>query len=190
VVLVMILLGTVVRGWLFLGQNQQLSLTRTATGTLRQGHSGVITEFPTLTSDAQADDITQGPDGNLWFTEDNIAKVGRMTPQGHITEFSLTPGSNPAVIVLGSDRNLWVLENGSSKIARVTPQGHITEFLVTPGSNLVGLAAGKDGNLWFTEFQTNKIGRMNTSGEITSEFSIPTSNCPRIAQRDCVRAYR
>ncbi len=185
VALVVILLGTMGGIWLShrsgsttTGQNQQPTLTKTATGTPRQGHLiGMINEYPIPTSDAQADSITLGPDGNLWFTEDNAAKIGWITPQGHIREpLSLTPGSNPSVIVLGPDRNLWVLENGSDKIARVTPQGHIREFPLPPGSNPVGLAAGKDGNLWFTEFQTNKIGRMNTSGEVTGEFPIPTLN--------------
>ncbi len=159
IALVMVLLSSFI--WVFYEQRHRI---------------GVITEYPIPTEDVHADDITQGPDRNLWFVEDNMAKIGRMTPQGQVTEFSLTPKSNPSVIVSGPDGKLWVLENGINKIARVTPRGQVTEFPTAPGSNLVGLAAGKDGNLWFTEFQTNKIGRMDISGRITGEFSLPNSN--------------
>ena len=157
---------------------QQPPLIRTVIGTPRPGHPiGVITEYPIPTPNAQPDSITLGPDGNLWFTEDHTAKIGRITRQGQITEFlQMASGSNPSSIIVGPDHNIWILENGSDKIARVTPQGQITEFPLPPGCNPIGVAFGKDGNLWFTEFQTNKIGRMNISGKITGEFPIPTPN--------------
>src|ERR1700704_4075219 len=65
-------------------------------------------------------------------------KVGRITPQGHITEFLIpTPNSITTEITRGSDGNLWFFENGGNKIGRITPQGRITEFLAPAGSDLV-----------------------------------------------------
>jgi virginiamycin B lyase len=55
--------------------------------------SGSITEFffPTV-SDAKPHGnpggITAGPDGNLWFTEQDGNQIGRITPGGAITGFS------------------------------------------------------------------------------------------------------
>ncbi len=58
-----------------------------------QAHADpTMTEFsvPTLSSDPQG--IIPGPDGNLWFTEVLGNKVGRITPSGTITEFSIPMG--------------------------------------------------------------------------------------------------
>src|SRR5687767_3030047 len=73
--------------------------------------------------------ITQGPDGNLWFTERLGNKIGRITPDGTITEFPVpTAFSEPWEIAAGPDGNLWFTEQFGHKIGRITPEGEITEF--------------------------------------------------------------
>ena len=82
----------------------------------------MITEFPIPTAASQPWWITAGPDGNLWFTEQNGNKIGRITPGGTITEFTIpTAGSRPYDIATGPDGNLWFTENGGSKIGRISP---------------------------------------------------------------------
>ena len=55
-------------------------------------------------------DITTGPDGNLWFTE--FGKIGRITPAGVITEFPILTANSAAVqITTGPDGKLWFTEN-------------------------------------------------------------------------------
>src|ERR1035438_7398253 len=98
--------------------------------------------------------ITAGPDGNVWFTEYRAGKIGRITPAGVITEFSIPSGGNPQDIRLGPDGNLWFTD-ALAKIGKITPAGVITEFST---SNCVRIAAGPDGNLWKTENFSNKIG--------------------------------
>src|SRR5262245_45619128 len=46
--------------------------------------AGVITNFPTPTSNSQPVGIVVGPDGNLWFTESNVDRIGRITTSGSI----------------------------------------------------------------------------------------------------------
>ncbi len=106
--------------------------------------AGQVTEFP-VTSNSDPEGITTGPDGNLWFTDGQGDKIGRITPSGTVTEFAVpTPGSQPQGITTGLDHNLW-----------------FTEFAVpTSGSQPQGITAGSDGNLWFTEPGANKIGRI------------------------------
>ena len=51
----------------------------------------------------------------------DVGKIGRITPAGTITEFSLpTPSSGPENIVTGPDGNLWLTENSANKIGRVS----------------------------------------------------------------------
>ena len=112
---------------------------------------GAISEVAVPNSGPQG--ITTGPDGNLWFTEANSNQIGRISPSGVITQFTIpTANSNPMGITAGPDGNLWFTEETANQIGRITPTGTITEFPISsPDSDPIGITAGSDGNLWFTE---------------------------------------
>jgi len=131
-----------------------------------------FTQYPTV---GDPDGTAVGPDGNIWFTERNASKIGRITLSGVVTEFSVpTGGSEPDSIARGSDGNLWFTEN-ADKIGRITPAGVFTEFSLPQGSSTPSsIVSGPDGNLWFTEYAQGRIGRITTAGVIT-EFPAPES---------------
>src|SRR3989442_498675 len=109
-----------------------------------------ITEFP-LARGVRG--ITAGPDGNLWFTEFNGNRIGRIPPTGVITEFPLsTVDSRPAGITAGPDGNLWFTEAVGNQIGRITPGGVLTEFpLPAPNSQPDGITARPARHLRITE---------------------------------------
>ncbi len=138
-------------------------------------------------------DITNGPDSNIWFTEDAVDKIGRITPEGVISEYPIpTPDSEPSGITKGPDGNLWFTEQAAGKIGRISPTGVVTEFTIpSPYASVntspffpkpLAIAAGPDGNLWFTEQNFSSaaatspldsdIGQITTSGTIT-EYPAP-----------------
>src|SRR3984893_18015967 len=121
----------------------------------------VITEF---NIGGGPDFITAGPDGNLWFTEYDSNRIGRMTPLGVVTEFrvGITDGARPFGITAGPDGNLWFTEYLGGRTCRLTPLGVITEFSdgISPSPILNGITAGPDGNLSFTEQLWHRIGRI------------------------------
>ena len=109
--------------------------------------------------------ITSGPDGNLWFTEESCGKIGRITPSGSITEFSLATRSYPNDIVAGPDGSLWFTEINDKSIGRITTAGSVTTFPI-PGDDIpMAITVGPDGNLWFT--MDRAIGRITPAGTIT-----------------------
>lgn len=77
--------------------------------------AGVITGvFPILTANSGSEAINAGPDGNVWFVEYRSNKIGRITPQGTITEFPI-PTPDPNIendddITAGPDGNVWFTE--------------------------------------------------------------------------------
>jgi uncharacterized protein (TIGR03437 family) len=148
------------------------------TGTYTTASTGTvtITEFPVPTAGGEPLGITAGPDGNLWYTEDDLSNIGRITTTGTITGFRVpTAASLPYGITAGPDGNLWFAEQDGNNIGRITTSGTITEFPVpTANSGPYGITAGPDGNLWFTEEFGNKIGRITTSGTVT-EFPVLTA---------------
>jgi virginiamycin B lyase len=156
---------------------------------------GTISEFPLPNPDFRPGDITGGPDGNLWFTTlgttPQTGKIGRITPAGVVSEFSLPFNSFSNSITAGPDGNIWF--KVPDKIGRITPAGKISEFPLSSsslvdighwpdtlyGSTLWGdITAGPDGALWFTEpgtaVQNGKIGRITPTGTI-NEFPLPAS---------------
>ena len=131
---------------------------------------GTITEFFTPISSSEPYGITAGPDGALWFTDDE-GYIGRMTTNGSATEAADYDGSQIS-IVTGPDGALWFTDTGNSKIGRMTTAGVVTEYATpTTGSNPHFIIVGPDGNLWFTEYSVGKIGRITPAGVIT-EFPL------------------
>src|SRR5207245_1498719 len=151
-------------------------------GAVRARAAGVsyygIKEFSQgITAGSQPSFITPGPDGNLWFTEYNANKIGRMSPTGSVREFTIpTSNGGPAGITAGPDGNLWFTELSSNgnRIGQVTPSGTISEFPLPAGSRgPLGITAGPDGALWFTESGTSQIGRIDPTTHAFSEFTVP-----------------
>ena len=153
----------------------------------RMTPAGVVTEWQADTGSSFPVDITAGPDGNLWFVSQSPEFVGRITPDGTITRFSLglTQNSDLSSITTGPDGNLWFTESADpGRIGRITTAGAITEYSagLTPNMGPSDITAGPDGALWFTEkADPGGIGRITTSGS-TTEFgdgltdnSAPTS---------------
>lgn len=155
---------------------------------VRMTPAGAFTVFPLPNEGVYPDGITVGSDGNLWFTEFYGNAVGRITPQGTITEFlvpsrpqSNLPESQPHALALGPDGNIWFPDMGGNKIARITPSGTLTEFAIPAHSGdpfssyPYSIVAGPDGALWFTESGGMRIGRITLDGHIT-EFKLPGAN--------------
>jgi streptogramin lyase len=137
---------------------------------------GQVTEFTgNLTPNNGPNRITLGPDGNLWFTERDADRIGRITPSGTIKEFhtGITPGAGLWGITAGPDGRLWFTESQFNTIGAITTTGTVTEYsppeLTTPA---LGITPGPDGNLWFA--QNTQVGRITTAGAVqqfTSGFT-------------------
>ena len=148
------------------------------TGTALATDDGpVVSEFGDgLTADVGLWGITNGPDGNLWFSEESLGGVGRITPGAVITEFTAGfPTGSPRGIVTGPDGNLWVaMAGGDGAIAKVSKAGDVVEYPVTTPGDPTEIALGPDNNLWYTDPAANLIGRITPNASIT-EFPVPSA---------------
>ena len=150
------------------------------TPTVTEYTNGVTPGF----SGADPEKIVRGPDGNLWFTnEEDPGRIMRITPAGVVTVVAtggstsnFDANSKPAGITAGSDGNLWFTEFGDpGRIARITPGGAVTR-MATGGvtsnfdanSRPSAITAGPGGNLWFVE-QSNpgRLVRITPAGAVT-----------------------
>ncbi len=116
--------------------------------------NGTLAEVPTVTPNAGPTAIVQGPDGAMWFTENNVAKIGRLTTAGQASEYSLTPATSALGLIAASDNNLYFADPAQNKIGSVsaiTPST-VNEYAVPTASAFPNqLVIGPDGLIYFTE---------------------------------------
>jgi virginiamycin B lyase len=116
--------------------------------------AGGIRYFTLPTPEVQADDLALGADGDMWFTAAGSsrqrpgsvsgAEIGRITPDGHVSEFAVD--SEPNEIVRGPhDEMLFTsLTAMANKIGRITTSGKVSEIqLPSPDSCFVPRLAGR-----------------------------------------------
>ena len=119
-------------------------------------------------------EIAVGPDGALWFSEEQITPgaqghavgLGRVTLAGAFTFFQTAPelafGASdvyqPSNLFAGPDGDLWFLNGSVNVISKMTTGGSVTGFtppIYDEDSGLVNLrevqalAPGPDGNIWY-----------------------------------------
>jgi len=145
--------------------------------------SGDITFYSLNDGFTLPSEITAGPDGALWFTEE-YGGIGRITTSGVIAEYP-APSGYPAGITAGPDGAIWFTEYAANKIARITTDGSSTTEYALPDTHghPYAITAGPDGALWFTKDWGGWIGRITTAGVITeypigSDFTMGIASGP------------
>ena len=152
----------------------------------------------TLYSDpaiGQPGDLTAGPDGALWFTDNGTGNgaIGHISAAGVVTKYTDPGIFRPSGITAGPDGALWFAD--SDAIGRITTTGAVTiTSSLNAKLNFVSITAGSDGALWLTSFGDASggfIGRITTgltpaaplvpsasasSGQATVRWTTPTSN--------------
>ncbi|MHB8471217.1 MAG: Vgb family protein, partial [Gaiellaceae bacterium] len=115
--------------------------------------------------------IAAGPDGNLWFIDDNGNGYGKVTPAGVVNTWNWDnvggPNRSLKQIAAGPDGNIWfTMCSFPSGIGKLTPAGAFTEYTAGLTSCPDGITAGPDGNMWFTETY-GAIGKITPGGQVT-----------------------
>jgi virginiamycin B lyase len=136
--------------------------------------------------------LVAAQDGNVWFTEATFigeatgpdpTAVGRMSPTGAITQYSLPLGYSGTAISRSSEGNLWFISSwlsmwgSSSGVERISLNGTRSTVVDTAGlAPCVGsaIALGPDGNGWLTCGQ-GTVAKVTPAGGVT-QFAIPTAN--------------
>ena len=138
--------------------------------------TGDIAQFP-ATSEYIIMFMTVGPDGNVWFTNSPYGVLGKVTPSGVVTRYTVT--DSPAGILTAPDGDLWY--GGYGVMVRIDGEETYTEFTV-PKINGQGsvhaLTIGGDGRFWYTFNDYNhraKVGAMTTTG-VTAEYVVSDSS--------------
>jgi streptogramin lyase len=151
----------------------------------------VVQEFSDgLSPAAGLADIVLGPDGNLWFAEKDVDKLGRLTPGNPpvIDEFDLPTGfTDPFNIAVGPDGRIWAnATNGAPAVVRIDPS-NTADFDGQGGYGLsgspAGIAAGPDGKIWLGSMGgvLARIDPATMTEETASDFTLTGFNLRNLA---------
>ena len=139
-------------------------------------------EFPTPNPTSNLGPIISGPNGGLWFVDNNsfthTAAIGVFVPSTHaIGETPITiPGVNITGLAAGPDNSLYFTDAGKNAIGRFDPvNGSVSEFpLAKTNMSPSALVADANGNLWFGTGTPAGIGEFDTTTHALSYFTLPS----------------
>ncbi len=141
-------------------------------------------KVPTANSDPRA--ITNGSDGNRWFTEgtgntNEPAKIARITPAGAITEFA----ANCDLCILtdivqdAGDDILYLTANDPSLFRFDLSEETFLEPIPMPdGGVRGGELAAHDGDIWITDFNNDSLWRYDITAGTFTQFPVGGSASP------------
>jgi len=144
---------------------------------------GTLKQFKVPTANSQPRAITNGSDGNRWFTEGTEftaapAKIARITPAGVITEFApgVADGCNLCIITdiaQGPGGILYITSNDPTLMRfNLATQSFQTPVPMPNTSALGGNLAVSATDVWITDFNNDVVWRYHLSdGQFTS-FSV------------------
>ena len=141
---------------------------------------GALKQFKVPTANSQPRAITNGSDGNRWFTEGTEftsapAKIARITPAGDVTEFApdAAAGCNFCIITdiaQGPGGILYITSNDPTLMRfNVATQSFETPVQMPNTSALGGNLAVSTTDVWITDFNNDVVWRYQISnGQFTS----------------------
>lgn len=134
-------------------------------------NSGKVAEYA-IPSGASPFFIQIAADGSKWFSE--TAGVGRLSPTGVITEWSVTlehADDNIEQLSLDPFGNVWFAERnfdgagaaGTNKVRRLNPLTNVISTYLVPtfGGNPAGVLANANGTVWVSEYYANALALLN-----------------------------
>jgi virginiamycin B lyase len=144
---------------------------------------GGLKQFKVPTADSQPRAITNGTDGNRWFTEGTEftsapAKIARITPTGDITEFApgVPDGCNFCIITdiaQGPGGILYITSNDPTLMRfNVATQSFETPVQMPNTSALGGNVAVSATDVWITDFNNDVVWRYGISNGQFTPFPV------------------
>lgn len=93
-------------------------------------------------------EITKGPDGNIWVTLDQGGDIARITPKGKVKEYDPANVNDPVGIAPGPGKTLWVTQANGVAVFDPKDPDSASDFTVNDISDPRAIVKGPDGNMW------------------------------------------
>ncbi|HZM83163.1 MAG TPA: SMP-30/gluconolactonase/LRE family protein [Candidatus Limnocylindrales bacterium] len=138
-----------------------------------------LKQFKVPTASSRPFAITNGSDGNRWFTEGTEftnapPRLGRVTPAGDITEFDANcPFCILTDVVQGPAGILYLTSNNPILSRFNVAAGAFLAPIDIPNSSAVaGDMAARGDEVWFTDFNNDSLWRYNITADQFTQFPL------------------
>ena len=137
---------------------------------------------------ASVSGLATDPAGNVWYTlkgpaalgGGSWAKVGRVSPDGTVTEIPLAAAYDQAgAVTVGTDGVVDVALSAAGKVpavAKVAADGTVTETPLAGATEAKWLTAGQNGAVWFVD--GSKVAKRAADGTVTTYPVIDAAGKP------------
>jgi len=136
-----------------------------------------LKQFRVPTDNSQPRSITNGSDGNRWFTEGTEfvpPQIGRITPAGDITEFGPACAFCIVTDIIQGPNDVLYYTSNDPILGRITTSGEILDPIAIPNSSaLAGDLAVHGREIWFTDFNNDSLWRYNVDSGQFTQFNVP-----------------
>ena len=120
--------------------------------------TGAYTLYTGLTG---ARDAQIGPDGNLWWTTDEAATVGRMSlARRTVTTWTIALPFGALNLAFDAGQRVWLLGGGSPGVYQFDPNSGVLCSFALPGAGGGLFIAAHNGALWFADDVNVGVGRI------------------------------
>lgn len=141
-------------------------------GTAEAAPIGALKQYRVPTANTQPRSITNGSDGNRWFTEGTEfvpSAIARITPGGTVTEFG--PACETCIVtdIVQGPANVLYFTSNEPILGRIDTSGTFMAPVGMPNSGaLAGDMAVHGNEIWITDFNNDVLWRYDTvSGQFT-----------------------
>ena len=141
---------------------------------------GALKQFKVPTANSEPRAITNGSDGNRWFTEGTSftnapPKIARITPAGAVTEIPVDCNGCILTDIIQGPGNVLYFTSNDPFLGRYNWQtGTFLTAIDIPDSNAVaGDLAVHGDDIWFTDFNNDSLWRYNTTAGQFTQFTVP-----------------
>jgi virginiamycin B lyase len=136
-----------------------------------------LKQFRVPTDNSQPRSITNGSDGNRWFTtgtEFVPSEIGRITPTGDITEFGPACATCIVTDIIQGPGDVLYYTSNEPFLGSITTSGAILDPIQIPNSNAVaGNLVVRGNEIWFTDFNNDSLWRYDVGSGEFEQFNVP-----------------
>jgi virginiamycin B lyase len=139
--------------------------------------TGAIKEFPMKTEGSGPHGLTEDKDGNIWYTGNQKAMIGKLNPRtGEVTDYPMPDPAarDPHTPLFDHNGQLWFTVQNGQKVGRLNPQTGEIKLVTMPGQwNPYGVVMTSKGVPVVCMFRTNKIASFDPVTMEMKEYNLP-----------------
>lgn len=141
--------------------------------------TGSYNAMDSVNSSGQQQDIIDGGDGLMYFTEPgagDIESVQIGTAFGSTAFYTIPSSGTPVGLAIGNDHNVWFADSNNNQLNYINISTHTLNASPTTVSGFPQyVAQGSDGNMWYTATNGHFVSSVQLAGVANATHASPAA---------------